>query len=174
MAAVIGLVMLAGVATAPALRLTFLYLTNDVTSGSARAVFQLDNRLKTDAIITTGLIEQRSGWHWTFLTHSSFEAPWNTSIRFPPGRITFQAWVPDRGGPYRLVLPWNPLEPYRDSARQRFAFFLSYHNLIPKGAYRAQWRLEGHPALSSAAFRVSEGKPLRTEDLPIVHMSSPN
>jgi hypothetical protein len=79
-----------------------------------------------------------------------------------------------RGGPYRLVLPSKPVIPWRDSWQHRFAYFLSDRHLIPDAAYKARWRLEGNPALLSASFRVSEGRPLRKEDLPVVYLSSPN
>ena len=171
-----GVVLSTGRVDSSPVKITLLSITNDATSGSTRGVFELDNGLKTPVMISTALVERNSGWHWALLCHSTIERldRSSSSIIFPTGRTIFQAWLPDRGGPYRLVLPSRPLTPWRDSWRQRFAFFASYHNLMPGWAYKARWQLEGHPALISSPFRMSDGRPVKKEDFPVVSLSSHN
>ncbi len=165
-----------GTGPPPALKLSLLSITNATQKGSAIGVFQLDNDLKTRVVISSPLLEQNSGWHWTLLWHPYTERLDKNSspIIFRPGRTIFQAWLPDRGGPYRLVFSAQPMVPWHNSLQRRFGSFLSDHNLMPDSAYKAHWRLQGDRVLISAPFRVSKGGPLSREDLPIVYLSPPN
>jgi hypothetical protein len=85
---------------APAVGVTFLYLTNEVASTNVEGVFLITNKLNTYVYIWRSEIQDATQSDWALLIRR-FHAP---GMIDPHEQFLFQTWVPNRGGLYRLEL----------------------------------------------------------------------
>jgi len=151
------------VRSAPDVRLRFLSLTNDSVSAFKLGLFELRNGTSHRIHIAGGPFES-GGRSWAFLWASDVAG---ANIFLSPGGVSrFWTYVPERGGPYRLVLSYNrvPTPPlFAPNVRWRLADVLDR-----KASYKLRWRLLGENVVQSQPFTVSEGSPIRHEDIPVV------
>jgi len=143
---------------------TLLYLTNDVVSARSQGVFELQNDADFYLPELGGWIEQNSGRGWTMLSGLSIEDKIGSG--WPPGKTVFRSWVPSTGGPYRVVLHCGPRQ------RNSFLNFVSRHEKFLPGPVAS--RLLERPKIISKPFRVTKGKPLKREDLPVIYVREPD
>jgi hypothetical protein len=74
---------------------------------------------------------------------------------FPPGKTIFETWMPEKGGPYSLVII---IPPFPSMQTGKYDWLESC---------KTQWRLKEHPAVQSQSFRVSDGPPVNPKDFPV-------
>jgi len=134
------------------IRLTFLYITNHVTLPGSRGVFELENGMNEDLRIGSPLIGIRTGSDWVYLSHAGMDR----SKVFPPGKSVFETWVPDKGGPYCVVIAIPPFPSMKTGNSDWWE------------TCRTQWRIKEYPAIQSQAFRVSDGPPVNPKDFPVI------
>ncbi len=148
---------------APKVQLRCLYVTNNVVFGYPEGVFELKNGT-SHSISTSGGPFESGGWRWTYLwTSDAFQLHLFLS---PGGVRTFRLCVPEKGGPYRLVLCYS-----REPSRPPFAANLRLRLedlLYSTISHKLRWRLEGDYFVQSQPFTVSDGPPIRNEDIPVV------
>jgi hypothetical protein len=110
----------------PPVRLTFLNATNDAQTGWSWGTFLLENNSSETVLAGAGMYERQSGGKWV---HGIGD--YGVDLGLGPRRFTagttnlLSLWVPDKGGPYRLVLicvPSSKTTPqYYKSVRFRLA-----------------------------------------------------
>jgi hypothetical protein len=136
-------VVFAAVASEPSIRVTFLYSTNDASSGGARGVFRLQNDQKGDVMISKSSIEEfeeSKVAHWQYLSDVNLERKREGSPVpydfYPVGTTLFQTWIPPTGGLYRLSLVCSQPNDFTNQGSK----------------------------IQSGVFRVSAGPPVKQED----------
>jgi hypothetical protein len=152
----------------PKVQLRCLYLTNDVVLGDKEGIFELQNGTR-HSIRTKGGPFEGGGWRWRVLWASD---AFRQRLFLSPGGVgTFRICVPERGGPYRLVLYYEQVPP----KPSRFGFLLRWRligfldsRLDGTIAYKLRARLWGDSIVQSQPFRVTDGPPIRLEDIPVV------
>ena len=146
----------------PPVRLTFLNATNDTQTGRSWGTFLLENNLSETLQGGAGIYERQSGSKWV---HGIGDYGVELGLgprRFAAGTTNLLSlWVPNKGGPYRLVLMCVPssktTQQYNASVRFRLLALLSRCRLLPglglPGGAQARGRMYGTIYPTSQAFR---------------------
>ena len=147
----------------PPVRLTFLKATNDVQTGLCWGTFLLENNMSATVQADAGIYERQSGSKWVHGV-GDYGVDLGLGPRWFAAGTTnlLSLWVPNKGGPYRLVLICVPnsriTQQYNKSVRVRLLALLSRCRLLPglgllPGGDRARGRIYGTVYPTSQAFR---------------------
>jgi hypothetical protein len=147
----------------PPVRLAFINATNNAQTGLSWGTFLLENNMRETVQADTGIYERQSGSKWV---HGIGDYGVELGLgqrRFAGGTTNLLSlWVPDKGGPYRLVLTCVPIgkttQQYNKSVGSRLLALLPPWRLLPglgllPGGDHARGRVNGTVYSTSQAFR---------------------